>query len=186
MNKTKAETTISQNIWKIFFYSVMRHNKTPNNFLFKFIQIKMKLELILLCFEFFSGMNNWVKNYVEFNDYSEMTGIPTKMAMVLGSAAASYLALEYFGGGKCHSDAKMNGKTVVITGCNTGIGKETARDLSKRGAKIIMACRNLELAEKAAEEIRESTKGEIVVKKLDLANLASVREFAKEVFFLSF
>ena len=143
----------------------------------------MKLELILLCFEFFSGMNNWVKNYVEFNDYSEMTGIPTKMAMVLGSAAASYLALEYFGGGKCHSDAKMNGKTVVITGCNTGIGKETARDLSKRGAKIIMACRNLELAEKAAEEIRESTKGEIVVKKLDLANLASVRAFAKEVLF---
>ena len=132
---------------------------------------------------FFSGMNNWVKNYVDFNDYSEMTGIPTKMAMVLGSAAASYLALDYFGGGKCYSDAKMDGKTVVITGCNTGIGKETARDLSKRGAKIIMACRNLELAEKAAEEIRESTKGEIVVKKLDLANLASVRAFAKEVLF---
>ena len=128
-------------------------------------------------------MNSWVKDYVEFDDFSNMTGMSTKMAAILGSAAASYLTLEYFGGGKCYSQASMEGKTVVITGCNTGIGKETARDLSKRGAKIIMACRNIELAEKAAEEIRQSNDatGEIVVKKLDLANLASVRNFADEV-----
>ena len=129
-------------------------------------------------------MNNWVKDYVQFDDFSNMTGVSTKMAAILGSAAASYLTLEYFGGGKCYSQASMEGKTVVITGCNTGIGKETARDLSKRGAKIIMACRNIELAEKAAEEIRQSNDaatGEIVVKKLDLANLASVRNFADEV-----
>ena len=128
-------------------------------------------------------MNSWVKDYVEFDDFSNMTGMSTKMAAILGSAAASYLTLEYFGGGKCYSQASMEGKTVVITGCNTGIGKETARDLSKRGAKIIMACRNIELAEIAAEEIRQSNDatGEIVVKKLDLANLASVRNFADEV-----
>lgn len=131
-------------------------------------------------------MNNWVNDYVQFDDFSNMTGMSTKMAAVLGSAAASYLTLEYFGGGKCYSQASMEGKTVVITGCNTGIGKETARELSKRGAKVIMACRNIELAEKAAEEIRQSndanaTTGEIVVKKLDLANLASVRNFADEV-----
>ena len=125
-----------------------------------------------------------MKDYVEFDDFSNMTGMSTKMAAILGSAAASYLTLEYFGGGKCYSQASMEGKTVVITGCNTGIGKETARDLSKRGAKIIMACRNIELAEIAAEEIRQSNDatGEIVVKKLDLANLASVRNFADEVF----
>lgn len=40
----------------------------------------------------------------------------------------------------------MQGKTVIITGANSGIGKETARDLAKRGARIIMACRNLETA----------------------------------------
>ena len=128
-------------------------------------------------------MHNWVNDYVQFDDFSNMTGMSTKMAAVLGSAAASYLTLEYFGGGKCYSQASMEGKTVVITGCNTGIGKETARELSKRGAKIIMACRNIELAEIAAEEIRQSNDatGEIVVKKLDLANLASVRNFADEV-----
>ncbi len=126
-------------------------------------------------------MNDWVHQYVDSKDFTDMTGVPTKIAAVLGSAAASYLMLDYFGGGVCYSDASMKGKTVVITGCNTGIGKETARDLSRRGAKVIMACRNLEAAEAAADEIRQSTSGEILVKKLDLANLASIRKFASDV-----
>lgn len=41
----------------------------------------------------------------------------------------------------------MEGKTVLITGANSGIGKETAKDLAGRGARIIMACRNLTTAE---------------------------------------
>lgn len=45
--------------------------------------------------------------------------------------------------GKCHSKTKMDGKVVLITGANGGIGKETARDIAKRGARLILACRNL-------------------------------------------
>ena len=51
------------------------------------------------------------------------------------------------------SQASLTGKTVIITGCNTGIGKETAVDLAKRGGNIIMACRSEERALPAVAEV---------------------------------
>ncbi|XP_043920924.1 retinol dehydrogenase 12-like isoform X2 [Protopterus annectens] len=80
------------------------------------------------------------------------------------------------------SDVRLDGKTVLITGANTGIGKETARDLAKRGARIIMACRDLEKAEITAKEITaESGNENIIVKKLDLADTKSVHAFAEQI-----
>ena len=70
---------------------------------------------------------------------------------------------------------------VVITGGNTGIGYETALDLAKRGATIIMGCRNVKKADRAADNIRTMTKGIVHVIPLDLGSLASVRNFAKEI-----
>lgn len=99
------------------------------------------------------------------------------IAAVLGVA----LIKNYFGGGVCRSKAKLNGKTVIITGANTGIGKETALDLAKRGARVIMACRDLDKASSAAREIQKASGNkEIIVKRLDLGSMNSIRAFAED------
>jgi len=76
---------------------------------------------------------------------------------------------------------RLDGKLVVITGANAGIGKETALDLSKRGARVLMLCRDLEKANKVAKDIGQATQGEVQVEKLDLASLKSVRECAAKL-----
>ncbi|XP_078593080.1 retinol dehydrogenase 13-like [Branchiostoma floridae x Branchiostoma japonicum] len=103
------------------------------------------------------------------------------IGVVLGVAGV-VLIRKFCDGGVCRSTARLDGKTVVITGANTGIGKETARDIAKRGARVILACRDLTKAEAAAAEIRQDTgNGNVVVEKLNLASLDSVREFAAKV-----
>ncbi|KAG8226837.1 hypothetical protein J437_LFUL007083 [Ladona fulva] len=63
-----------------------------------------------------------------------------------------------------------------------GIGKETARDLARRGARVIMACRNMETAKKAQDEIiKETGNQSVFLYNLDLSSMESVRKFAKEL-----
>ncbi|XP_065347539.1 retinol dehydrogenase 12-like [Cloeon dipterum] len=87
-----------------------------------------------------------------------------------------------FGSGKCTSKATLEGKTALITGANAGIGYETAKDFLKRGARVIMACRNVQLAETAAGNLRSEIPGsDIRVVQLNLASLRSVKECAEEI-----
>lgn len=75
----------------------------------------------------------------------------------------------------------MNGKVALITGANSGIGKATAVDLAKRGAKVYLACRNQERGEAAQKEvIRASGNKNVFYRQMDLASLDSVRAFAAE------
>ena len=69
----------------------------------------------------------------------------------------------------------QSGKTVIVTGANSGIGEVAARELARVGAHVVLACRNTEAGEKAAAGMS----GDVEVRKLDLADLDSVRAFAE-------
>ncbi|XP_018556477.1 dehydrogenase/reductase SDR family member 13 isoform X3 [Lates calcarifer] len=101
---------------------------------------------------------------------------------VAAGAVSLYVIVYYavFRGVRCVSSVKLKGKTAIVTGSNTGIGKATALDLAKRGARVILACRNKEKAEAASFDIRrESGNNDVVFMQLDLASLKSVSSFAE-------
>lgn len=101
------------------------------------------------------------------------------ISAVIALIAVLYGGRTYIQGPRCLSNRHIKGKTVVITGGNTGIGKETAMDLATRGAKVIIGCRNLEKGQAAVQEIQTRSGNEkVFVEKLDLSSLASVRQFA--------
>lgn len=76
----------------------------------------------------------------------------------------------------------LKDKTVIITGANTGIGYETALDFAKRGARLILACRDQTRADKACANIKyESGNDKVEVELLDLASLKSTGEFSEKM-----
>jgi len=72
----------------------------------------------------------------------------------------------------------MDGRTVLITGGNTGLGKETAVALAREGARVVITTRDVEKGAAARSDIRERTGIDVDVMELDLARLAAVRDFA--------
>ncbi|KYM99698.1 PREDICTED: retinol dehydrogenase 12-like [Cyphomyrmex costatus] len=93
----------------------------------------------------------------------------------------------------CTSQACLRGKTVVITGADGGIGRETARDLYGRGARVILACMNMEQAYEAIQDIKnnppsrlnkneyKNNAGEFAIYSLNLCSLKSVKNCAKSL-----
>ena len=75
----------------------------------------------------------------------------------------------------------LKGKTCLITGATSGIGKETALELARRGAKIVITSRDIEKGNKVKDEIAlASGNPDIQVLKCDLASMSSIRQFVKE------
>ncbi|MCB9139133.1 MAG: SDR family oxidoreductase [Caldilineaceae bacterium] len=74
----------------------------------------------------------------------------------------------------------LGGKLIVVTGANSGIGLEETKEFSRRGAQVIMACRNREKAQAALDALEaEVPAARAQVMPLDLSSLASIHEFAR-------
>lgn len=76
----------------------------------------------------------------------------------------------------------LSGRVAVVTGANGGLGLETARELARAGAHVVMAARNQGKAESARQQISEDVpQARLEVVPLDLGSLASVREAASTI-----
>lgn len=77
--------------------------------------------------------------------------------------------------------SELQGKVCLITGSNSGIGKETALSLAKMGATVVMVVRNKERGEKAQKEIvKQSGSSSVDLMICDLSSMESIRQFAEE------
>ncbi|XP_045505481.1 retinol dehydrogenase 11-like [Colias croceus] len=80
----------------------------------------------------------------------------------------------------CKCTARLDGKLVIVTGGNSGIGFQTAKDLANRGAKVIIA--DVNNSDASVKNIIEATGNEKVeYRHLDLADFKSVRTFAEDI-----
>jgi len=80
---------------------------------------------------------------------------------------------------------RLDGKTAVVTGANSGLGYEGTREFAAKGATVVMACRSVQRGEDAADELRADAGGEVDgdldVRECDLASLDSVAAFAEDL-----
>ncbi|HXT85496.1 MAG TPA: SDR family oxidoreductase [Verrucomicrobiae bacterium] len=76
----------------------------------------------------------------------------------------------------------MSGKTCVVTGANSGIGKETALGLAQMGARVLLVCRNPEKGQAALEDIRrDSGSSQLELLVSDMSSQSSVRAVAEQI-----
>ncbi|WP_216910068.1 oxidoreductase [Synechococcus sp. CCY 0621] len=75
----------------------------------------------------------------------------------------------------------QTGRLALVTGASSGLGLETARALSARGATVVLACQTMELAEQTCRALRETSPGALEPLELDLADLGCVHRAAQTV-----
>lgn len=108
-------------------------------------------------------------------------GTLTVLLMGMGMGGM-YLTFKHFMKSPvCNSKASLVGKTVIITGGTSGLGRETALELSLKGARIILVSRDVAKGHEVAGAIKSDSQGEFQVEFCDLSSLTSVRQFAAKM-----
>ncbi|XP_034654727.1 retinol dehydrogenase 12 isoform X1 [Drosophila subobscura] len=111
--------------------------------------------------------------------FSFLKSRPIFWLSVTGTTVGAACAIkDLMQGGQFTKETDETEKVIIVTGSNSGIGKETVRELAKRGATVYMACRDMKKCEEAREEIVLETKNKYVYcRECDLASLDSIRNF---------
>lgn len=108
----------------------------------------------------------------------------TTIFVLTGTLMAACLYNKLWINRKFHpSSQTMQGKTVLITGGNAGIGYETAKDLLRRGARVVLLCRNMDKGREAIRKLRSQTecdKNNLRLIECDLCSFDSIRNAAKQ------
>ena len=92
-----------------------------------------------------------------------------------------YLLRLFFKGAQCKIKHSLKGKIIIVTGASAGIGKESALDLVRHGAQVILACRNEQRTKEAMKSLNEEEKKLIKFIKCDLNDFSSIIKFAEQV-----
>ncbi|XP_069948216.1 retinol dehydrogenase 13 isoform X4 [Cherax quadricarinatus] len=107
----------------------------------------------LKCFvETLRRTGRWLKPLVRCIKYQCLLKVATFVGHI--SFNCTFNTIETLGGSKYNGSESLNGKTVIITGANTGIGKETALEMALRHARVIMACRDMDKCREASAPSR--------------------------------
>uniref|UniRef100_A0A0V0G8R1 Putative dehydrogenase with different specificities related to short-chain alcohol dehydrogenase n=1 Tax=Triatoma dimidiata TaxID=72491 RepID=A0A0V0G8R1_TRIDM len=110
--------------------------------------------------------------YTLFNVFFLLITIPLLLLRVYNKKTVGRLVVQ----------TRLDGKTVIVTGGNVGLGYETAKELAYRGARVLLACKNIGSGHLAKSLIiKETRNDDVAVYRLDLSSLRSVRNFAKDI-----
>ena len=79
------------------------------------------------------------------------------------------------------NDVKLHGKTAIVTGASRGMGATTAKELARRGARVILVVRNVKKTEPIRDDIIKETKNnQVKIMQVDMSDLESVHRFCRE------